>query len=273
MERNNKELETPRTNDEKVDIVGFMLDFDDADDSYSVNYSHDNDEDEGLTADNRCADFPANDEYSGISGIKSEAAIKEEFSEKEQIEGKPLKPLTLLDISGPDSAGNAKCGVSCAIELLKNGKAPDYPIEDIAKHLIEVGSRYTREAVVDIACLGEFLQVTLIFKSSFHPELRMFWNELETYGQMSVEDNNDLPMFKLAVMPEAEYERGYIEFSNPIYFTLMPHEVGNDKCDSIRLLFKQDDVMAWALPEDVTLLEEAAAVDRTYKVLREEKSW
>lgn len=172
---------------------------------------------------------------------------------------------------GRNESGKSKSGISCSL-LTFCGGASDANSPEAYK---EISSRFTKEAELKLTRLNEFIQVSLIYRSSFDPELRTFWNQLETYGD-ALEDFNKgnttaFPILAFNVSPEEYADKGFLAFSAPLFWVLQPDYVGEDKCNVIRMLFKEDTFFIEDVPDDIDLTTEEAIAERTYNVIRTEK--
>lgn len=171
---------------------------------------------------------------------------------------------------GLDEENAPKSAVSCTILMHDMNADPDDPLS-----YKEIGTRYTNNAVIGFVRIEDFVQVTITFLSAFDPDLRHLWSQLETYGEIVEEYNNErekrLPIISFNIVPKQYASQAYLNFTTPIFWTLQPKAAGEEKCSVIKMLFKLDRFQINEIPDEIDLKDEEAVANRTYRVIRTEK--
>ena len=132
--------------------------------------------------------------------------------------------------------GNPRCAELSMI-LNFTGKTK----EDMSKEEMyeEINSRNIRNAEIKISPRKSIVQIDFKFKTALDPELRLFWNQLEEYGDLITDsmDSDKQPVCLINFMPDRYIGRFVLTAINPIYWTLQPEVVGIDTLNIIRVIF------------------------------------
>lgn len=126
-------------------------------------------------------------------------------------------------------------------------------------------SRSTSKPEVVVSLLPNgFVSVDLIFISASDPELKLFYKELETfkvnYTDSMKEDIGCIPIAEFAFMPDTQLGLSYLSLSNPIFFCIMPQNIGDVSNNVLRILFmaKDMDIIELDSKDREGILEETA---------------
>lgn len=145
---------------------------------------------------------------------------------------------------GRDEVTNyANCEISGSLmELVGDVSNPD----DVS--IISNISRHTVQAEFKLSTRGDFACIDLVWSSALDPDLRLFWYLLEDYGKKadSVLDYNNpneaKPLLTFMIFSNEYMDRGYLTFSNPIFWGLLPEVFGDKASKGIRLFISMDTI-------------------------------
>lgn len=168
---------------------------------------------------------------------------------------------------GRNEEGEGRCGITCSLLL--------YDKENENEPYKEISTRSTKEAEFDIVRVGNLIQISLIYKTAYSPDLKLFWSQLQTYGELLESYNrNEEPRFPICmfnVFPEDYSNISYMSFSGPAFWVLQPQYVGDEKCNVIRMLFEGNTFMLNDVPDDIDITDMEAEANRAYRVIKTEK--
>lgn len=167
--------------------------------------------------------------------------------------------------------GDSNCEITGSLmDLIGDPNKPD----DIA--ILNSVNRHTVQAEMKLSVRGDFACIDLIWNSALDPDLRLFWYLLEDYGKKadSVFDYNNpeesKPLLTFMVFSREYLEHGYVTFSNPIFWGLLPEVFGDKASKGIRL-FVSLETMTFTKtdPEEVEqmLVDETANATRRNNVI------
>lgn len=99
--------------------------------------------------------------------------------------------------------------------------------------------------VVNIENHSGYIQIDLKFGYHLDESLRIIWSALEQFGENlsnSKEDEFNIPVLSITVVPLALDGKQSITAFNPIMWTLQPESPLYEKSNVIRILFEEDSV-------------------------------
>ena len=136
----------------------------------------------------------------------------------------------------------------------------------------EVSTRYTKQGSVVIEPHGDFIQVDLVFKTGFDPEMRAMWSLLTEYGKLKTETemifaNGGIPdeqqFLIFYVLPDEYLTECYLTFTNPVFWAMQPEEPGDERANVIRMA---------VLPEQFSINPVTEDIDST-KAIAQQQRW
>lgn len=138
-----------------------------------------------------------------------------------------------------------------------------------------ISMRKTKNADLSFVDLGDFIQITLSFKTRLDPELRLLWNLVEKYSEIISENakevSSQIPFLIANIAPDKYLGKCYLSFTNPIFWTLQPKEAGDKYCNSIRFCVPIDNFSIIPIDTDMDIDIYKAEVNRNEKLIRHEK--
>lgn len=180
----------------------------------------------------------------------------------------------LASCFGRNDLGESNAEISCSL-LTYTGNINDMN-DDFNYN--EHATYYTKEAEFYLENHGEFVQIDLIFKSNFAPELRLFWSQLENFGKLMdkcvVGDNGiaeNLPLVIFNVVPDEYAASHYLAFHNPSLWFLQPVKPEDENCKIIRMFIKPENLEINTVPDDIDLTQLEAESSRIYDAILTEK--
>lgn len=143
-------------------------------------------------------------------------------------------------------------------------------------------------AIYQIEVHGEFIQLDICFGNDTEFEGPQYWHILQKYGKelseayLSNESKDDaMPTLGVTLVPHDYEGKVFLTLFNPIFWTIQPSKLHDDKNNTIRLLFPIDnaklDYDESISVDDINLeeqraLEEEARVTELYMRQKEEES-
>lgn len=176
---------------------------------------------------------------------------------------------------GRNELGEANVEISCSLLEFK-GKSKEDAENDIMYN--EISTRLTKNADFHLLTLEQSVRIDLKFRTNVDPELTLFWNCMEQYGErlsryIMADECSDysMPLLVFNVVPDAYADQYYMSLNNPVMWMLQPAEPGDSCLRILRLFFPVDNLCIHKLPQEADIATAEAEISRTYNVIMQEK--
>ena len=160
----------------------------------------------------------------------------------------PENKITLTDVfkaSMEREPGKFRTNTASCFSLLRYNKENYTPGEKIDDALYEnVSHRMCDSARVTIKLSDEYVRIDYEFSSTESPDLRMLWEYLEEYGDLSdrLKEGAKPHFMVLALIPEKYMGRYAAQLMGPVFWSTIPRKPGGESYVRFRILFALKDV-------------------------------